>query len=372
MSQGFREKPLYVTRPVPPDPIIYQELFGKIIASGIYSNFGSIEQTLSMELRQRWQTQGLLLFNNCTIALLAGLLALPKRGTIITTPFSFPATVHTAKLANFDIKFCDIEPHTLNIDPKCIAEIIDENTVGVLGVHVYGNPCNIKKIHELCTYHGLYEIYDAAHCTDVYVDGKSVFNHGLFSVTSFHATKLFNCGEGGALFTSNHSLFNAVKRMMNFGISKEDVISGIGINGKMSEFNAAIGLSVLPSVLEEIAARAIVAARYVELLKGVKGLSFPAFPENVSRNYQYFPVIFNSDTSFVRDLIQQKLKEKNIHCRKYFFPLISNCPPYNTMCAQTPIAAKVSDQILCLPIHSGVREEDIQCICEEINAATNS
>lgn len=367
MHYAIRQEPLYITRPIQPDQDIFNGLLSTVNESRIYSNFGAVEESLKAQLLQRWGCADLLLFNNCTIALLIGMLALPRKGTIITTPFSFPATVHAAKLAGFDIKFCDIDPDTLNIDPQAIAAAIDPATVGVIGVHVYGNPCNVKAIGELCGYHGLYEIYDAAHCVDVFHNGQSLFNHGLFSVGSFHATKLFHCGEGGALFSANPSLINAVRLLMNFGIAKEDVIDGVGLNGKMSEFNAAVGCAVLPRVKEEIELRHQVAQAYHERLGSVPGVGFPAFPAKLSRNYQYFPIILNDASNYTRDLVQLKLKEKNIHCRKYFFPLLSDCKPYKSAATPPlPVAERISNQILCLPIHSGVTAGDIDIICTEI------
>ena len=363
----IRTSPLYITRPIQPDMQIFSDICNKLNAARIYSNFGEVEQTLNKALRMRWDSPELLLFNNCTIALLIGMLALPRKGVMITTPFSFPATVHAAKLAGFDIRFCDIDPVTLNIDPNAVLAAIDAETVGVIGVHVFGNPCNVQALGEICDFHGLYEIYDAAHCVDVFMDGRSLFHHGMFSVVSLHATKLLHCGEGGALFSDNARFLAAAKLLMNFGIVKEDVLDSVGLNGKMSEFNAAVALSVLPSVAEEISIRAGIAARYHECLSRVRGVSFPEFPDNLVRNHQYFPIILSDNSNYTRDLVQLKLKEKNIHCRKYFFPLLSTCRTY-AGCSPHPLptAERVANQILCLPIHSGVTNEDIDLICTEI------
>lgn len=364
-----RTSPLYITRPVQPDMQIFIDLCNRLNETRVYSNFAEVEQRLSKALKTRWGSPDLLLFNNCTTALFTGMLALPRKGVIVTTPFSFPATAHAAKLAGFDIRFCDIEPETLNIDPDAVLATIDDDTVGVLGVHVFGNPCNVRAIGDICAFHGLYEIYDAAHCVDVFMDDRSLFHHGLFSVVSLHATKLLHCGEGGALFSRNSDFMAAVKLLMNFGIVKEDVLDSVGLNGKMSEFNAAVGLSVMPRVAEEISARACVAAQYYEGLSRVSGVSFPRFPDNLVRNHQYFPIILSDNSNYKRDLVQLKLKEKNIHCRKYFFPLLSNCRAYKA-CSPRPMptAERIANQILCLPIHSGVTEEDINCICAEITA----
>lgn len=369
MRDFVRKSPLYITRPLQPDPQIFNDLFNRLNETRIYSNFAETEQRLTRELKERWRSPDLLLCNNGTIALLIGMLALPRKGVIVTTPFSFPATAHAAKLAGFDIRFCDIDPETLNIDPDAVLAAIDDDTVGVLGVHVFGNPCNVRTLGDICSFHGLYEIYDAAHCVDVFMDGRSLFHHGLFSIVSLHATKLLHCGEGGALLSDNASFLAAAKLLMNFGIVQEDVLDSVGLNGKMSEFNAAVGLSVMPRVTEEIAARANIAAQYYENLSRVRGVSFPRVPDNVVRNYQYFPVILNDNSNFKRDLVQLKLKEKNIHCRKYFFPLLSKCRTYEACSPRhLPTAERIANQILCLPIHSGVTEEDISCICSEITA----
>ncbi len=364
-----RLNPLYVTRPIAPDSEIFAKSTNDIFDRGIYSNFGTIEQTLTARLKERYGCDKVLLFNNGTIALLTALLALPvKRGTFITSPFTFPATVHCIKLAGFDVKFVDVDKETLNIDPREIAKACDENTVGILAVHVYGNPCDTNAIQAICQERGLFEIYDAAHCFDVFECGQSVFCKGAISVASLHATKLMHTGEGGALFFSDAGLMQQARQAMNFGIQGEDHIGGLGLNGKMSEINAATGLAVLPRVNQEIAIRKEIHDSYMEALREIEGLRFPVFREGVVRNHQYFPVMIENTKGATRNAVWSALRARNIYARKYFYPLLSDCEPYVSESDRYahPVAAKASQGALCLPIHSEVTPDDVREIADVI------
>lgn len=363
-------RPLYVTRPIAPDRALLNSKIDRIIQSHIFTNFGPIEQELAGALKARWDCDFVNLFNNGTSALYAGLASLSaKKGIVLTTPFTFPATVHAIKLAGFAVRFADIDPETLNIDVRSIEQSGDEDVVGVVGVHVYGNPCDTRSIGDVCKSNGWFDAYDAAQCADVSVRGSSIFKEGEFSIVSLHATKLLHCGEGGALFTADSELSLRAKRFMNFGILGEDQICGAGLNGKMSEFQAAVGLSVLPYVAEEIETRAALSKAYDDRLSGIRGISFPVFESSIKRNYQYFPCLIESSGKFSRDSYWKALRERGIIARRYFYPLLSDCEPYSRETNRTlPHARKAADSVLCLPMHSGVSLQDI----DEIGSVAES
>ncbi|POO48415.1 hypothetical protein CPJ18_26180 [Agrobacterium rosae] len=363
-----RTQPLYVTKPIAPNRDVLFDIQNRIIDRGLYSNFAPSEQELTQTLARRFGCDNVLLFNNGTIALLALLLALPqKSGTILTSPFTFPATVHCIRLAGYKVKFVDIDRSTLNIDVTKLAENYDSDVVGVLAVHVYGNPCDTSAIKEFCEKYDLFELYDAAHCFDVFEGGSSVYKRGVASMASLHATKLMHTGEGGALFFQDGALLQEVKSVMNFGIRGEDRIDGLGLNGKLNEFNAAVGLSVLPFVSVEISRRKEIAHLYDQQLRQIPGVSFPSFDQAVERNYQYYPVLFDPSEGLDRDRIWAQLRARNIFARKYFYPLVSDCQPYRA--EQTDVfsvAANASRTVLCLPMHSGVTAEDVEEIVEVV------
>ncbi|MDK4742753.1 DegT/DnrJ/EryC1/StrS family aminotransferase [Rhizobium sp. CNPSo 3464] len=364
-----RINPLYVTRPITPDAVVVNKHNDSIFKSGIYSNFGPKEQALTSKIRERYDCDKVLLFNNGTIALLTALLSLPRKGgTFLTSPFTFPATVHCIKLAGYQVSFVDVNEETLNIDAQKLEEACDDNTVGILAVHVYGNPCDISAIHDVCQRRNLYEIYDAAHCFDVFEDGRSVYKSGLISVASLHATKLMHTGEGGALFFSDSAIFERARSCMNFGIQGEDIVHGLGLNGKLSEINAAIGLAVLPQVTAEIAKRRAIGDHYTRLLSEIRGIYFPRFRQTTIRNFQYFPVMFRQGSGLRRDSVWSALRARNIFARKYFYPLLSDCFPYNAdgNVGSYPIATKAAQNVLCLPMHSGVSQSDVEEIVDTI------
>lgn len=354
-------RPLYVTRSIVPDGTLLNDKMQSILQSRIFTNFGSTEQELTAALKARWNCNIVSLFANGTLALYAGLASLPSRkGVVITTPFTFPASAHAIKLAGFGVRFADIDPNTLNIDVRSIEQIADQDVVGVLGVHVYGNPCDTASIGELCRHNGWFDVYDAAHCADVFVHGSSLFNEGVFSMVSLHATKLLHCGEGGALFTDDSELNLRSRRFINFGIFGEDQVSGVGLNGKMSEFQAAVGLSVLPHVEEEISKRSELFKAYMERLWSIRNISYPVFDSGVRRNYQYFPCLIRSSAKFNRDSFWHALRERGIMARRYFYPLLSDCEPYVRETNRAlPRARVAADSVLCLPMHSGVTLDDV-------------
>jgi dTDP-4-amino-4,6-dideoxygalactose transaminase len=332
----------------------------------MFSNFGSAEREFTAALKDRWKCHFVSLFNNGTFALYAGLASLPgRKGVVITTPFTFPATAHAIRLAGFGVRFADVDLNTFNINVASIEEIADNDVVGVLGVHVYGNPCDTKAIGEFCKANGWFDAYDAAHCVDVFIGGSSVFNEGVFSMVSLHATKLLHSGEGGALFTADEEVYRRTRLFMNFGISGEDSVSGVGLNGKLSEFQAAVGLSVLPYVQGEIAKRAELFDAYVDRLSRIPCISFPTFDRRVKRNFQYFPCLIEPFGKFSRDTYWSALKERGIFARRYFYPLLSDCEPYvGETNRPLPHARAAAARVLCLPIHSGVTFDDIDEIGE--------
>ncbi|WP_404711410.1 DegT/DnrJ/EryC1/StrS family aminotransferase [Sphingomonas sp. MMS24-J13] len=366
MTGRERVTPLYVTKPIPPDRAVFDDLVQRMVEQGIYTNFGPLERDLTERLSHRFGVRRMMLTNNGTSALLAALLALGKiGGTVITTPFTFAATVHSITLAGFRVKFADVDRDTLNLSPESVRSVMTDDVVAILPVHVYGNPCDVPAFDAIGREFGVTLIYDAAHCFDVYENGRSIYLEGDLSVGSLHATKLMHTGEGGLLCASNGVYLDRVRQAINFGIEGEEIVSGVGFNGKMSEVNAAMGLSVLPMVGTEIARRKIVHDLYVAMLARLPGVIRPTFRASVTRNYMYFPVLVTEQAGFSRDAWWTALRQKGIFARKYFYPLISNCSPYDQIGSiDLPAAAWGAERALCLPIHRDVTEDDVKEIVQ--------
>ena len=365
------DEPIYVTRPLLPDlKELYHEL-EKIWASKWLSNNGPAHQIFEEEIRQRLKVPNVSLFNNGTIALLVAVNSLRLKGEVITTPFTFPATPHALFWNGIAPVFCDIYENSMTIDPDKIEQALTSRTTAILGVHVFGAPCHIEKIQEIADHHGLRVIYDAAHAFDTEVDGTGIGNFGDVSMFSFHATKLFHTAEGGALTCNDTDLKRSIDLLKNFGIKNEDEVVMPGINGKMNEIQAALGLINLRYLEMERKKRERIVDTYIRCLSNIEGLSLNELPKSVRNSYQYF-VIRVSQALFgvSRDEIYTRLKEYNVFSRKYFYPLCSDYPCYRHLPSadpsSLPVAQKVVNEVLCLPLYGELAISSAEKICEMI------
>ena len=361
-------KPIYVTKPIFPSLDKYNMYLEEIWKSGLLSNKAQYHKLLEKELLKWLKVENLTLFNNGTTALITALQALRITGKCLTSPFTFAATVNAMKWNNIEPIFCDIDPLTYNIDANKIEELITPDTTAIMPVHVFGNPCDVYKIQEIADRYGLNIIYDAAHAFNVEVDGIGIGNFGTASAFSFHPTKLFHTGEGGALTCNDSNLKQRLEYLNNFGIKDEETIIMPGINGKMNEMSAALGLCVLEEVDKHIAQRKLLTELYIERLKNIYGISFPVFEDNVKRNYQYMIIRVNSSirSTLHRDILYHKLKRYNVFIRKYFYPLCSDFKWYKHLNSNVPIAQKVSKETLCLPLYGDLTVDEVNQICDII------
>ncbi len=361
-------EPIYVTSPslVPLDE--YTKLLEKIWEGRRLANNGPFHRELERRLGERLDAEHLSLFCNGTIALLVALQALRiDGGEVITTPFTFPATAHVLYWNNVRPVFCDIDPVSFNMDPDRIEELIGPETKAILPVHVYGTPCDVDRIQAIAERHGLAVVYDAAHAFGVRYRGKSLVTHGDLSVLSFHATKLFTTAEGGALIAKSGAQKQRIDFLKNFGIADEETVIGPGINGKMNELQAAYGLLQLDTVDEEIANRRKVAETYREELAELAGIQMTSDVPDVEHNYAYFPILVDADLyGRTRNELYDCLKAFNVHARKYFYPLCSSYPTYASLPsarpANLPVAGRVADQVLCLPIFGSLGTDAVRTV----------
>ena len=302
------------------------------------------------------------LFCNGTIALITAIKALGLKGEVITTPFSFVATSHSLLWNEIKPVFIDIDPTTLNIDPTKIEAAITHKTTGILPVHVYGYPCDVDKIEDIAKKNQLRVIYDAAHAFGVDCHCGSLLSHGDLSVLSFHATKVFNTFEGGAIVCKDASTKKYIDQLKNFGFTSEVTVDQVGINGKMSEVNAAFGLLQLKELDNQIILRKKIHDLYVEQLSQVEGISCHNFSGQIKPNYGYFPIFVKPQFKFNRDQLYDLLKRKGIYTRKYFYPLLNQFPMYENSVDNLMHAREVSEQILCLPIYASLDLNDVKRI----------
>ncbi|MCP4667875.1 MAG: DegT/DnrJ/EryC1/StrS family aminotransferase [Deltaproteobacteria bacterium] len=364
--------PIYVTRPLLPDKTELFEAIEMILNSKQLTNMGKFHEDLEKELARFLGVDNLVLFVNGTIALLAALKALdlPAGSEVITTPFTFPATPHVIPWNNLRPVFADIEPDTFTLKPDAIERSITADTSALLPVHVYGFPCRVEDIDDIADRHRLRVVYDGAHAFSTELDGKSICTRGDITAHSFHATKLFNTLEGGALAFGDKNLKQRILDLRNFGIRNEHEVDYIGINGKMNEIQAAFGLLNLKHVRAEQQARAVLHARYKEELGDLEALRIPDFPERTTNALQYFPVLVKRTKQCSRDVLYDKLRERNIIARKYFFPLCSNITPYRDLPSAAPenlpVANRIANQVLCLPFFGGLGPEKVGILCEII------
>ncbi len=368
MSNETKEV-INVTRPSMPPLGEFLPYLERIWTSHILTNGGPCHAQLERELVAFLGVKHIALFNNATIALVVALKALGIQGEVITTPFSFVATAHSLLWNNITPVFVDIEPDTLNLDPAKIEAAITDRTTAIMPVHCYGQPAAAVAIDEIAKRHGLKVIYDAAHAFGVRDQNGSVLNYGDLSILSFHATKVFNTFEGGAIVCQTLAMKEHIDRLKNFGHDGEIRVIETGINGKMSEINSAFGLLQLKYVDAMIAKRESIDALYRKGLAPVKGIECLNVFEGVP-NYAYFPILVNSDFPMSRDRLYDHMKANGVNPRRYFYPLISEFPMYRDLPSSDrrnlPAAAHAADRILCLPIYPDLEAASVQRILDLI------
>lgn len=361
---------ILVTSPLLPDLQEFNRYLQQIWDSKWITNNGSFHKQLEKALAEYLGVEYLSLFTNGTLPLITALQVLGlTQGEVITTPYSFVATSHSIWWNQLTPVFVDIEEETCGMDPAKIEAAITPSTVAIMPVHCYGKPCKTDEIDAIAKKHGLKVIYDAAHAFGVKVNGESILNAGDISTLSFHATKVYNTIEGGALVCHSAEMKHQIDNLKNFGFRGEVTVEAPGINGKMDEVRAAYGLLNLKQVDAAIVARHKVANAYRDALREVKGISFFDDMPGVKHNYSYFPIfIKEAEYGMSRDALYAKLKENNILGRRYFYPLISTFAPYREYPtaaeANLPVATKVANQVLCLPMHHALSEDDIKRIID--------
>lgn len=368
-------KNIYVTSPLLPELDEFMPYLEKIWDNKYLTNGGPFHQQLEQELAEYLGVKHLCLFTNGTLALLTALQALRITGEVITTPYSFVATSHSLLWNNLKPVFVDIDPVTCNLDPKKIEEAITPLTSAILPVHCYGIPCDVDKIQEIADVYGLKVIYDAAHSFGVKKEGSSILNYGDLSILSFHATKVFNTIEGGAIICPDAKMKKRIDYLKNFGFADETTVVAPGINGKMSEVQAAFGLLQLKYIEQALEDRKRIYHYYRDGLARIHGLTTLSVPDSIDWNYAYFP-LFMDDYSFdTREKLYSALKAQGIMSRRYFYPLISSFPMYrginSASAANLPVATNVANSVLCLPIYPGLEADDQDRIIEIIERTLN-
>ena len=362
-----------VTRPLVPPLEEFIPYLERIWSSGWLTNGGPYHQEFEHVLARYLGVDNLSLFTNGTIALVTALQTLRITGEVITTPYSFVATAHSLLWNAIDPVFVDVRRDTLNLDPDKIVEAITPRTTAIMPVHCYGTPCDVDRIQEIADLYGLKVIYDAAHAFGVLYRGEPLVKHGDLSMLSFHATKVFNTFEGGALICRDPKTKQRIDFLKNFGHSGEVSVVAPGINGKMNELQAAFGLLQLQHVQGAIEKRQAIDARYRGCLAGVAGIVPLAEPAETVANYGYFPVMVGPDYQLSRDALYTRLRESGILARRYFYPLITEFPMYRGLPSSArenlPNAWEASRQVLCLPIYPDLELASVERITDLIVSA---
>jgi dTDP-4-amino-4,6-dideoxygalactose transaminase len=363
-------KPIYVTQPVLPPLEEFQPYLKEIWESKWLTNGGPFHQELEKKLAEYLGVEHLALFTNGTLALITALQALRINGEVLTTPFSFVATAHSLLWHGIKPVFVDIHPETFNLDPEKIEAAITPQTTAIMPVHVYGRPCDVEKIQNIADTYGLKVIYDAAHAFGVNYKGESLLKHGDLSTMSFHATKVFNTFEGGAIVCPDAKTKKRIDDLKNFGFHDEVTVVAPGINAKMNELQAAFGLLQLKYINQAIDRRREIDAQYRKYLSSVIGIVCPSLPANTTYNYSYFPIMVEKEYPISREELYEKLRQNGIYSRRYFYPLISDFPMYRGLPSahkdNLPTATKVAKKVLCLPIYPALKLEDQQRVIEII------
>lgn len=367
----MENKVITVTSPLLPSLDDFMPYLQDIWNRKWLTNNGHYHQELEKALCEYLEVPYVSLFTNGTLPLMVALQTLRITGEVITTPYSFVATTHSLWWNGIKPVFVDIDMDTCNIDPEKIEAAITPKTTAIMPVHVYGKPCSMERIQSIADKYGLKVIYDAAHAFGVKMNGKSVLNAGDMSTLSFHATKVYNTVEGGALICHDEKMKKRIDYLKNFGFAGETEIVAPGINGKMDEIRAAYGLLNLKQVDVAIEARRQVAIRYREALRKVSGINFMEDMPGVSHNYSYFPIFVDARKyGMTRDELYFKMKEQDVLGRRYFYPLISEFSTYRGLESarpeNLPVAHKVADSVICLPMHHALSVDDVRRIIEII------
>lgn len=365
--------PLFVTRPSLPPFELFAERLRAVWDSRVLTNGGPQHRQFEAALAEHLGVEHISLFTNGTIALVTALQALDIEGEVITTPYSFVATAHSLLWNGLTPVFADIDPVSLNLDPARVEAAITPRTRAILAVHCYGRPCDHAALRDIADRHGLRLLYDAAHAFGIRRDGASILRDGDLSVMSFHATKVFQTFEGGAIVSPDAATRQRIDRLKNFGFVNEVTVATQGINGKMSEFNAALGLLQLERVDGEIARRAAVAAAYRRELAGIEGLRCLAPLPGASENHGYFPVLVEDAFPLDRDALYAAMRAEDIYARRYFHPLISDMPMYAHLPSAAPhnlpVARHTAERVLCLPIFADLSPADLERVLAVIRRA---
>lgn len=362
---------IFVTQPALPPLEEFTEYLNQIWESKIITNNGPFHQQFEKELADYLGVKHISLFANGTLALLTALQTLRITGEVITTPFSFVATTHSLWWNNINPVFVDIEPDYFTLDPEKIEAAITPQTTAIMPVHVYGNPCRLDSIQKIADTYGLKVIYDAAHAFGVKINGNSILNFGDLSVLSFHATKTFNTIEGGAIICHDVKTKKRIDHLKNFGFTGETTVIEPGINAKMNELQAAYGLLQLKYIDDYILKRKAIVDLYAIKLSDIKGIRLINEIDGIEHSYSYFPILVDEKLyGESRDMVYERLKKNNIYSRRYFYPLISQFPTYRGLPSakpeNLPVATKVAEQVICLPIYPGLNKEIIVNICNYI------
>ena len=368
----MKKPPVFVTKPHLPELKEFLPYLEEIWQSGIVTNGGAFHQEFEIKLAQYLEVDHLSLFCNATIALVTALQALRITGEVITTPYSFVATAHSLLWNGIKPVFVDIDPRTLNLDPQKIESAITPQTTAIMPVHCYGHPCDVDAIEKIADNYNLKVIYDAAHAFGVKCHCGSLLKHGDLSILSFHATKVFNTFEGGAIISNDLKTKQRIDHLKNFGFVDETTVVAPGINGKMSEFNAALGLLQLNHIDDSISKRGQIDLHYRESLSIIKGIELILGTDEINYNFSYFPIKVTTDFPINRDELYSLLKSNDIYARRYFYPLISDFPMYRGLPSANKenlsIANLIASQILCLPIYPSLELETVDTIVDLISS----
>jgi dTDP-4-amino-4,6-dideoxygalactose transaminase len=366
-------EPIYVTRPLLPPLASVMRRLEQVWATQQLTNIGAQHEMLEAALRRHLGVDEVSLFTNGTVALITAIRALGLTGEVLTTPFTFPATPHALSWSGLTPVFCDVDPEMLNIDPAAVERAVTPASSGILAVHVYGTPCDVAGLQRVADAHGLRIIYDAAHAFSTRIGDRGIGSFGDATMFSFHATKLFHTAEGGALACADASLKARIDDLRNFGIHGPDRVDAIGLNGKMSELSAALGLSVLEVLGGELAQRRRLLARYAQRFASIEGAAWMNALTGPGASGQYAVIRVDEDAfGCSRDTLQQDLRPYNVITRKYFFPLCADYDCYRRLPsaapANLPVAARAAREVLCLPLYGGLAEDDVDRICDMVAA----
>ncbi|MED1747387.1 MULTISPECIES: DegT/DnrJ/EryC1/StrS family aminotransferase [Bacillus] len=362
MTKQFKfPTPIHVTKPKLPKFEEYIDKIKNIWENKWLTNDGPLHEEFKTNLREYLGSSQIELFTNGHLALEIALKTIEEKGEVITTPFTFASTVHAIKNTGFQPVFCDIEPNTFNINVNHIEKLITEKTKAIVAVHVFGNPCDVNELDRISRDYGIPVIYDAAHAFGIKVNGKSIAEFGYASMFSMHATKVFHSIEGGVLCYKQKRLTQQLKALKNFGITSNESVDYIGINAKMNEFQAAMGLVNLEEIDQDILTRKEIYHQYEKNLSEIPGINVVSIDEKVHHNYSYFPILLENKE--MRNYVNEELKEYNLFTRKYFYPLCNDFGCYMFDSSETPVAVYVSNRILALPMYSELSLSEVEQVC---------